>query len=289
MSQEAYTSPESTGEVVQAESTTQQGQALLADQASEPVGQVHNTDDFINSLSEEHKPTVTKKGFKSVDDVLKAYENLESKLGKRFDDLTADEIKALNVKLGAPESPDGYELSLPEGFQDDGSLNAFAHKAHELGLPKDKAEALYGWYMETQIDGLKMAQANAQNDAVEKVESLKKEFGAAFDERISLAKHALKEFGGDEVLDIINKYGLGNEPALVKMFAEIGKLTSEDKIVGEKSSASFGVTPAEADAKIASLYKDKEFMARWSNPTAQGHDEAVKQLETLYKLRRGVK
>ena len=132
--------------------------------------------------------------------------------------------------------------------------------------------------------------ASAQTKAVDDLEVLKKEFGSAFDERTSLATTALNEFGGQEVKEVINQYGLNNNPALVKMFAELGKLTSEGKMSVDKSatSAQFGMTPAEASSKIAEKISDKAFMKRYYSQTDPHHDDAFRELEQLYKLKNSV-
>ena len=95
------------------------GQATSApEQTTEAAPEVsaEQTSQFLESLPEEYRTLAMTKGFKETGDVLKSYKEIESMVGKRFSDLTADEIRAMNTKLGAPESADGYEFNLPEGI-----------------------------------------------------------------------------------------------------------------------------------------------------------------------------
>lgn len=249
-----------------------------------------NQGDFLSTLPEEYRGKIAQKGFNNVGDIVKAYDNLETKLGKRFEDLTGDEIKEMNTKLGTPEDYSGYDLSfegLPETPEVKAEIEATAKAFHEMGIPKAQAESLYNWYMTTQMESMQNQQVESQNSERDNIESLKKEFGSAFDSRVEMANDALRELGGEEAISAIQSAGLGNNPAVVKMLSEAGKLLQEDTAVGGKEPSRFGVTPAEASEKIGELYKDAEFMRRWSDQMDPGHDAAVQQLESLYKLKAG--
>jgi hypothetical protein len=96
-------------------------------------------------------------------------------------------------------------------------------------------------------------------------------------------------FGGEDAILAIQEAGLGNHPAIVKMLAEAGKFLAEDTPAGDKEVKSFGITPAEAQSKIAELQNDPAFLDRWRNPAHPGHREAADQMEKLYRLRAGKK
>jgi hypothetical protein len=245
--------------------------------------------DFMGSISEEYRGKVTQKGFKDVNDIVKAYDNLESKFGKRLEDLTADELKALDPKFGAPENADAYELGLSEDLAKDPILGDISNDLFNAGIPKDKAEALIKGVTEKIEEQTKLAETNAALQAEENVKTLKTEFGAAFQDRIQLANKALTEFGGEDAILAIQEAGLGNHPAIVKMLAEAGKFLAEDTPAGDKEVKSFGITPAEAQSKIAELQNDPAFLDRWRNPAHPGHREAADQMEKLYRLRAGKK
>lgn len=285
--QTAATAPESGQAVLGGNATSNEVSVASNTEAQKDTGT--NSPDFISTIGEDYRTIAHQKGFKSVDDVLKSYSNLEGMMGKKFDELTNEELKGVYTKLGAPESPDGYEfeeVQLPEGIEDN-MTEWFSAKAHELGLSKGAAQKLRSEFIAKQSEELGMASLAAQTRATDELAQLKREFGSAFDERASLAATALNEFGGDDVKEVINQYGLNNNPALVKMFAEIGKLTSEGNMSSDKSAtpSKFGVTPAEASAKIAEKFADKAFMERFRSQTHPQHNDAVRELETLYKLK----
>lgn len=55
--------------------------------------------------------------------------------------------------------------------------------------------------------------------------------GDHFEENVTLAKNALKEFGSDTLLTQLDETGFGNHPEIVRTFSRIGKLLAEDKII----------------------------------------------------------
>ncbi len=248
-------------------------------EAATPAQDASDTQSFIDTLGEDYKTVATQKGFKSVDDVMKSYSNLEGMMGKKFDELTNEELTSVYTKLGAPETAEGYEFEraeLPEGI-DDNITEWFAAKAHELGINKDAAQKLRNEFIHKQAEEYSASLLNANTTQADDIAAIKAEFGAAFEERASLASTALNEFGGEEVKALVNQYGLQNNPALVKMFAKIGELTAEGGLARDKSatSVSFGTTPAEAASKIAEKFKDTEFMNRWRTTSHPGHSDAV--------------
>lgn len=244
---------------------------------------------FIDSLPDEYKGFAEKKGFKDAASVLKSLQNLEGKLGKRFEDLTAEEIQLIDKKFGAPESAEDYEIELSDDLKVDPILGNIQNDFFEAGIPKDKAGKLMEKVLGKIEDERKNMETELKLQEESKIEAIKKEFGSAFDARKDLANKALRQFGGEDAIKSLQQAGLSNDPAIFRMLAEVGKLISEDSPVVAKESTSFGITPDEAAAKIADLRADPEFNERVRNINHQGHDEAVAQLERLYRLKAGKK
>lgn len=239
----------------------------------------------------ELKGWVENKGFhkKDIGEMAKSYRNLEKLMGAdkagrtveiptNMDDATARD--SFFNRLGRPESADKYELVLPQGSDKD--FEGWARGTfHKLGLTSAQAKALseewngyIGKAAETHTEAYQAAVA-ADGAA------LKKEWGAAFDNRIKLAKNAAREFGLDApTIDKLEEaMGFGK---LMKFFAGIGEKIGEDKFVaGDSSSSSFGVmTPGQAMAKITDMNNDKEFMGRYLS----GDKAAVERMESLHKM-----
>lgn len=137
---------------------------------------------------------------------------------------------ALYGKLGRPESAEGYELPLPEG--DSGE---FAKQTstwmHEAGLNKQQAQSLATKWNEHQA-----AQAQAQQEAIQTqtktdLASVRQEWGANFDANKSVMERAVNTFAPPEFIEMLDKSGLINNPAIAKMFLKIGSAINEDQSV----------------------------------------------------------
>jgi hypothetical protein len=213
--------------------------------------------------------------FKSLDDLAKSYTELEKKLGANDNQGTL------------PEDPSKYELpNLAEDAQfqpNEEFTEEFKQKAHELGLSNEQVKALYSWYVEGVGEKeVQQMQERAQEFRDNSEAQLRKEFGNSYNERMQAAKTAVEQFGGDELKQVLDQTGLGNHPAVVKAFAEMGKQLSEDTI-GGSAKGQFGRTPDEAASQIAELRQDGAFMQKYLDSRAEGHDEAVQKMNALYR------
>ena len=227
---------------------------------------------------------------KSVDDLAKSYTHAQSLVGKDKIPVPSNEDDAawndVLSKLGRPDTPEGYELpkpaedsniQLPEGMD-----QAYAKKAHELGLTNKQARDLFGWYIEDVAEPeFSQVTERLQNQAKEAETQLRKEFGNAVDDKVADAQRAVRTYGGDEMLSKLAQTGLGNDPEVVKMFAKLGSSLREDTVGG--SSAPAGRTPDQAQAEISQKMADPAFRQTYFNGSQPGHDEAVQQIQRLYK------
>ena len=272
---------------VETESTTN----ILGSETPQPEPEAAPTqqeiDGFVSTLTEDLKSEKSLQSFKDVNSLAKSYVELNKAFGKRVTDLTGDELNEYYAKLGRPESPDQYEIAATG--EDDTIAPEMAKIAFENGISKDAMKNLSEAYSEMINEHVKLQESQQLQAQEESIKAIKQEFGSAFESRVKLANDAIREFGGQELIDTINKHNLGNEPALVKAFSEIGKLIAEDKPVGKQDIAKFGMTPSEAANKIANLYADDAFLTRWKDQSHPGHAEAVKQIESLYKIKSGMK
>ena len=163
-------------------------------------------------------------------------------------------------KLGRPDTPDGYELTneMPEGIeQNDDMLNWFRNTVHEIGLTPSQAQKLLGGYnqfMGTQI-GADEGQVEQLRETTE-IE-LKKEYGAAFADRVSNGNAVMQEFGSEGLTELQMADGrlLGDHPEIIKMMVNVGEFINskigEDVLAGTKSSG--GLAPDDARAKLQEI------------------------------------
>src|SRR5678815_578657 len=144
--------------------------------------------------------------FKTADDALKAYVNLESAFGKKFEDhLKPDADPAVQARIratmGVPEAPNGYEdVKVPEGYElDKGIVGSFKETAFKAGLSKAQAGALQEWFigqhLETNTSAL--AQRAAEKEAA--LAELDKRWGAAKPRNVAMIQQLVAEHGGADV------------------------------------------------------------------------------------------
>ena len=114
------------------------------------------------------------------------------------------------------------------------------------------------------------------------VDTLQKEFGDSFDEKLGLARDAALQFGGEELMNVMDSTGLGNNPEVIKAFAAIGKAMSSDEVIGGGGRQNFKMSPSEALHAIDSKQRDPNFMSAYTDRDSPGHNGAVKEMQELF-------
>lgn len=151
--------------------TTAPTATVVADQGSNS-GNV----DWVAGLQvEDNRTLVEAKQWKSVDDAIRSYRELETHASRALKvpeaDATTEEWNAFYDKLGRPESADKYELKLntetvPEGFPyDEKSAIEFRTWAHEAGLTPAQAQTLHDKFI-----GYQASSFTASSEALAKAE-----------------------------------------------------------------------------------------------------------------------
>jgi hypothetical protein len=131
--------------------------------------------------------------------------------------------------------PEKYEFQRAEQLAvKEHVLEEFQNVAKDMGLSQSKAQALIDLANKNAV-----AQQQAQQEAWNKqretwVNELKsdQDFGGQkFDETISRAQRALTNFGSDNLKQLLNDSGLGDNPELVRLLAKVDRATSEKEPV----------------------------------------------------------
>ncbi len=134
-----------------------------------------------------------------------------------------------------PETVTYEDFTVPEGMQlDEGMLEKFTPIAGRLGLDQEAAQEIVSLYAGAVEAGAKESDAafKTQQEAWVNEITEDADFGEQkFAETQRLNRRLVAKYGGKELQDALNVSGLGNHPALVKMFARIGALFSEDSLV----------------------------------------------------------
>ena len=137
------------------------------------------------------------------------------------------------AKAGAPE--EYAEFTMPEGMQvDTALLDQFKPIAKELNLTQEQAQKL--------VDLQAQSVVNAEKTRAEQWANITKEWqttakadaeigGTEYDANCKIAVRAINTFGTPELKTMLNQYGIGNHPEMIRLMTRIGKGMAEDKIV----------------------------------------------------------
>ena len=155
-------------------------------------------------------------------------------------DATPEDWSAFYAQIGRPETPEGYELPLPEG--DDGAFaKQMAPVLHKHGVSAEQAKGLAAdWNamvaaQVAELDAADVAHAAAMNSKnTAEAAALKNEWGQAHDANMHFAKLAVQQFmppdkAGDVIAAIESKLGY---KATIEFLHGIGKGLGEHDAAG---------------------------------------------------------
>lgn len=260
---------------------------LVAEATTEAETPTEAGGSFIEQLAEEYRGDPSLQSFKSVDDLAKSYIHAQKTIGKKFENLSPEEIRAHYNGLSAPESLDDYKFELGDEV-DGNAVEWFKSVAKENGLSADAAKTIAEGYYNMQREQLEQHYALQEQQRQEHIESVKKMFGKEFESKVHSANQALTELGGNEAIEAIKQAGLDSHPAVVRLLANAGELLAEGNLANATSKVQRAMTPERAAEKIQELLSDRDFQSRRMNSMARGHEEAVSQLEQLYRIKNGI-
>ena len=138
---------------------------------------------------------------------------------------TQEPAAAAEEKAVAPET---YEFTAPEGVTlDNAALERFTPLFKEANLTQETAQKLvteYASYQQAQI--VKQAETWLAESKADKEIG-----GQSFDANAKEAQQAFAKYGDPALKQFLEQTGLGNHPALLKMFVKIQRASAEDKHV----------------------------------------------------------
>jgi len=286
MSQEQIT--QETVPVAETTQTTTETQTPISSTTEQPTV----AKSWKEAISEEFRsdPNIAK--FTEIDALAKSYINATKMIGQDKvavpnNNSTEDQWNEVYSKLGRPESPDKYELNVKSDVVpiDETAIKTFAETSHKLGLNNRQAQGILEFYknsmegsaQQSKID-METAQANAE-------QQLRQEWGKTFEDNVRKAGSLAKANLGVEVLDMQLQDGtrLGDHPDIIKGFAKIADMMSEDKIVStESENVNQG---KDIESEISSIVNDKN--SPYWNKGHPDHDKIVQQVFTLRSMLNG--
>ena len=245
-----------------------------------------------DTISEEFRsdPNIAK--FTEIDALAKSYINATRMIGQDKvavpnENSTDDQWNEVYGKLGRPESPDKYKLEVQSETVplDENTVKQFAENAHKLGLNNKQAQGVLEYYKNSMEGSLQQARIDTETAQANAEQELRKEWGRSYDENIKKAGAVAKANMNEEILNMELKDGtrLGDHPAIIKGFASIANILSEDKLVSTESENVDRGTDYEAE--ISKLVNDRD--GPYWNKSHPDHDKVVQQVFTLRTMLNG--
>ncbi len=202
---------------------------------TEPEGSLLTEPAVDNSqqewYGESSKELVESKGWKTADDAIGSYRELEKSMGGKLKmptpESSAEEIRAFYQKTGCPENPDGYEVPAVEGaesFKNEGVENSMKQIAYDQGVSKQAFEAIVRGYYEQMSADLKASQDQGET-------ALKTEWIDKYDENIVVAQRFVNEYNNEAFNELMETTHLGNHPEMLKFCEWAGRKTMSDTFI----------------------------------------------------------
>jgi hypothetical protein len=212
--------------------------------------------------------------YKSVDDLGKAYVEMERKFGERTgvaipkDDSPPEAWTAFYQQLpGYPKDPSNYNVAPPElppeagGWQPEFVQTFLSDVAHKEGMTTRQVQAVFDFYAQF-VQQTVQAQRDLDSTQInEAYDTLRQEWTSNTDSNILVADEYLRRTFGDadpwwETL-ITRKDGkavpLKNLPGFIKMAHELGQRHGHDKFVQGDGTGGF-MTPQLAEQRLSEAY-----------------------------------
>ena len=275
-----------TQETVPVETTTTetaQPTTPVATPAAQP------TSSWKDSISEEYRADPSIEKFTEIDALAKSYINATKMIGqdkiviptKNSGQEAWDEAYE---KLGRPESADKYALDVKSDVVpfDETAIKSFAEQSHKLGLNNKQAQGILEFYKNNMEGNAQQSKIDTETAQAQAEQQLRQEWGRDFDAKVKQAGAIAKANINPEVLDMTLSNGtrLGDHPEIIKGFAKIASMMSEDKIVTTESENVN--SNADIETEISSITND--INGPYWNKSHPDHDKVVQQVYTLREM-----
>tara|TARA_A200000159_G_scaffold116595_1_gene110087 strand:+ start:8 stop:871 length:864 start_codon:yes stop_codon:yes gene_type:complete len=256
-------------------------------QIEQPVPTVAKS--WKEAISEEFRedPNIAK--FTEIDALAKSYINATRMIGQDKvavpnNNSTDDQWNEVYDKLGRPESADKYKLETESetASLDEGAIKSFAENAHKLGLNNRQAQGILDYYKNSMESSAQQTKIDTETSQAQAEQELRKEWGRSYDDNIKRAAQVAKANMNSEILDLTLSDGrrLGDHPEIIKGFANIANLMSEDKMIGTgEDNATSG---RDLNEEISKIVNDRD--GPYWNKAHPEHDKIVQQVFTLRSM-----
>jgi len=242
-----------------------------------------------DSISEDFRNDPSIEKFTEIDALAKSYINATKMIGQDklvipTNNSTEDQWNEVYSKLGRPESADKYTLDSKSETvtMEDGAIKSFAEQSHKLGLNNKQAQGILEFYKNNMEGTAQQSKIDTETSQVQAEQQLRQEWGRDFDGKVKQAGALAKANINPEVLDMQLQNGmrLGDHPEIIKGFAKMAAMMSEDKILGTESENVD--TSKDIESEISAISNDKN--GPYWNRQHPDHDKMVQKVYTLREM-----
>ena len=250
--------------------------------------------EFLNMIPEELRDHPSISPIKDVENLARSYVNAQRLIGADKIAVpvnpTDEDLDRIYDRLGRPEAPSDYGFDVDGNVVTEELATNYADVAHKLRLTPDQAKGILDYYRSSVEQSGEQSLELAEAAKEQTVESLRSEWGRAFDQKVEAAARVAQEFADPEMFNITLADGskLGDNAEFIKAFAKIAdfrqSVTSEDT-VAEMSQSNL-MTPATAQAEIDAIMNDKSH-AYWDRKNPIARNKAVERMQHLMEQLHG--
>ncbi len=247
------------------------------------------TSSWKDSISETYRNDPNIEKFTEIDALAKSYINATKMIGQDkvvipTNNSTEEHWDEVYAKLGRPESADKYTLDAKSEVVnfDEAAIKSFAEQSHKLGLNNKQAQGILEFYKNNMEGTAQQSKIDTETAQAQAEQQLRQEWGREFEGKVKQAGALAKANINPEVLDMTLSNGtrLGDHPEIIKGFAKIANMMSEDKIVATESENVN--TVADIESEISAITNDTD--GPYWNKQHPDHDKMVQQVYTLREM-----
>ena len=215
---------------------------------------VRSADDWRGGI-EDTKVREFADRFTTPADMAKSALDLRQKLSKAItvpgEDASDEDRAKFRKAVGVPDSPDGYEVNIPDDLPDNvkaaqqsdqakARFDEFRKAMHDAGAPKGAAEAALGMLFRFLGEDAQVLAGDNEKVLDTADAAIRKEWGRDYNANNNAAQAAFRQFADDKVKGELSHFiylgpdesrrGLpaNADPGLLGMFAKVGRRMSED-------------------------------------------------------------
>ena len=247
------------------------------------------TSSWKDSISEAYRNDPNIEKFTEIDALAKSYINATKMIGQDkvvipTNNSTEEHWDEVYTKLGRPESADKYSLDAKSEVVnlDETAIKSFAEQSHKLGLNNKQAQGILEFYKNNMEGTAQQSKIDTETAQAQAEQQLRQEWGRDFEGKVKQAGALAKANINPEILDMTLSNGirLGDHPEIIKGFAKIAGMMSEDKIVATESENVN--TIADIESEISAITNDTN--GPYWNKQHPDHDKMVQQVYTLREM-----